>query len=164
MIQQVQGSLPPPGHPKDRLGTRGSSSSVGHWACWGSSVPLLSPLPKNHCFALAFRGLSACPELNELKGVISAICLVDSLSGTPEPCNHKHVVLTQEKAWGGAGRPVRPCSPKGGLVSEREAQGGGESSKQIPKRRGEEADVLGAQESFLWLAAKLTLRVCVCEP
>ena len=35
---------------------------------------------------------------------------------------------------------------------------------QIPKRRDEEADVLGAQESFLSLAAKLILRVCVCEP
>ena len=78
------------------------------------------------------------------------------------------MTLTQEKALGGAGRPLRPCSPQGGLVSEREAQVEVKllqtDGVQIPKRRDEEADVLGAQESFLSLAAKLILRVCVCEP
>lgn len=50
------------------------------------------------------------------------ICLVDSLSGTTEPCNGQHVVLTQAKALGELGRPGRPCSVQGGLESKVEAK------------------------------------------
>lgn len=75
------------------------------------------------------------------------MCLVDSLSGTTEPCNGQHVVLTQEKALGEPGRPGRPAAQSQVGWSPRWRRS---SSKQmgvqIPKRRDGEGSVLGAQE------------------